>query len=111
VFIPAYRDGLRASVLRHSTDAYVGYLKHHQYCPATIRAYLHSIVLQHRRPGLGNYRFEGRRCGPGRLRGATYPRQGTKGTQRAVVANHGDRNSEMAGTHPCWTGATTVSRL
>jgi len=43
MFIPAYRDGLRASVLRHSADAYVGYLKHHQYCPATIRAYLHSI--------------------------------------------------------------------
>jgi len=43
MFIPAYRDRLRASVLRHSADAYVGYLKHHQYCPATIRAYLHSI--------------------------------------------------------------------
>jgi len=43
MFIPAYRDGLRTSVLRHSADAYVGYLKHHQYCPATIRAYLHSI--------------------------------------------------------------------
>jgi integrase/recombinase XerD len=43
MFIPAYRDGLRASVLRHSADAYVGYLIHHQYCPATIRAYLHSI--------------------------------------------------------------------
>ncbi len=27
MFIPAYRDGLRASVLRHSADAYVGYLK------------------------------------------------------------------------------------
>jgi integrase/recombinase XerD len=43
MFISAYRDGLRGSVLRHSADAYVGYLKHHQYCPATIRAYLHSI--------------------------------------------------------------------
>jgi len=43
MFIPAYRDSLRSSVLRHSADAYVGYLKHHQYCPATIRAYLHSI--------------------------------------------------------------------
>jgi integrase/recombinase XerD len=43
MFISDYRDGLRASVLRHSADAYVGYLKHHQYCPATIRAYLHSI--------------------------------------------------------------------
>jgi hypothetical protein len=27
--ISAYRDGLRASVLRHGADAYVGYLKHH----------------------------------------------------------------------------------
>ncbi len=36
MFIPAYRDGLRASLLRHSADAYVGYLKHHQYCPGTI---------------------------------------------------------------------------
>jgi hypothetical protein len=43
MFISVYRDGLRASVLRLSADAYVGYLKHHQYCPATIRAYLHSI--------------------------------------------------------------------
>jgi hypothetical protein len=43
MFIPAYRDSLRSSVLRHSADAYVGYLKHHQYCPATIRAYLYSI--------------------------------------------------------------------
>ncbi len=43
MFIPAYRDRLRTSVLRHSADAYVGYLIHHQYCPATIRAYLHSI--------------------------------------------------------------------
>jgi site-specific recombinase XerD len=43
MFIPAYRDGLRTSVLRHSADAYVGYLQRHRYCPATIRAYLHSI--------------------------------------------------------------------
>jgi hypothetical protein len=43
MFIPAYRDRLRTSVLRHSADACVGYLIHHQYCPATIRAYLHSI--------------------------------------------------------------------
>ena len=43
MFIPAYRDCLRSSVLSQSADAYVGYLQHHQYCPLTIRAYLHGI--------------------------------------------------------------------
>lgn len=43
MFIPAYRDCLRSSVLSQSADAYVGYLQQHQYCPLTIRAYLHGI--------------------------------------------------------------------
>jgi len=43
MFIPAYRECLRSSVLGRSADAYVGYLRKHQYCPGTIRAYLHSI--------------------------------------------------------------------
>src|SRR5580658_483096 len=41
--IPAYRDCLGSSVLRQSADAYVGYLQHHQYSPATVRSYLNSI--------------------------------------------------------------------
>lgn len=43
MFIPAYRDCLRSSVLSQSADAYVGYLQQHRYCPLTIRAYLHGI--------------------------------------------------------------------
>jgi len=43
MFIPAYRDCLGSGALRQSAEAYVGYLQHHQYCPATVRAYLHSI--------------------------------------------------------------------
>jgi integrase/recombinase XerD len=41
--IPSYRDWLGSSVLSQSADAYVGYLQDHRYCPATVRAYLHSI--------------------------------------------------------------------
>ena len=43
LFIPSYRDWLRSSVLSQSADAYVGYLQDHRYCPATVRAYLHSV--------------------------------------------------------------------
>src|ERR1035437_6247744 len=43
MFIPAYRDCLRSSVLSQSADAFVGYLQHLQYCPLTIRSYLHGI--------------------------------------------------------------------
>jgi integrase/recombinase XerD len=38
-----YRDCLESSVLSQSADAYIGYLQHHQYCPRSIRVYLHSI--------------------------------------------------------------------
>jgi transposase len=65
-----------------------------------------KVVLSHEELSL-----LGHRCGPGRLRGITYPRQGTKGTQCAVVANHGDRNSEVARTHPTRTGPAAVSPL
>lgn len=43
MFIPSYRDWLRSSVQSQSADAYVGYLQDHRYCPATVRAYLHSV--------------------------------------------------------------------
>ena len=43
MFIPAYRDCLRSSVLSQSADAFVGYLQQLQYCPLTIRSYLHGI--------------------------------------------------------------------
>ena len=42
--ISDYRDWLGLSVLSQSADAYVGYLQHHQYCPGSVRAYLHSIA-------------------------------------------------------------------
>lgn len=43
MYIPAYRDCLCSSVLSRSADAYIGYLQQQQYCPLTIRAYLHGI--------------------------------------------------------------------
>ena len=43
MFIPEYRECLRSSVLGRSADAYVGYLRQHQYSPLTIRSYLHGI--------------------------------------------------------------------
>jgi integrase/recombinase XerD len=43
MYIPAYRDCLSSSVLSRSADAYIGYLQQQQYCPLTIRAYLHGI--------------------------------------------------------------------
>ena len=43
MYIPAYRDCLCSSVLSKSADAYIGYLQQQQYCPLTIRSYLHGI--------------------------------------------------------------------
>lgn len=43
MFIPAYRDCLRSSVLNQSADVYVGCLQQLRYCPLTIQAYLHGI--------------------------------------------------------------------
>ena len=45
MFIPAYREALRGSVLGPFADAYVGYLQNHQYCELTIRAYLHALNI------------------------------------------------------------------
>jgi integrase len=43
MLIPAYRYNVGSSVLSQSAATYVGYLQHHHYRPAVIRAYLHSV--------------------------------------------------------------------
>jgi site-specific recombinase XerD len=59
LFTLSYRDWLGSSVLSQSADAYVGYLQDQRYCPASVRAYVHSVEhfahwLTKRRVSLGS---------------------------------------------------------